>query len=149
MTMFPAVSQRTRDPRENLLPGAAPGNRNAVRHGVYSRDALEPRVQELAEAIIAGAHTAPIGDLGAVEIAKLIAVLEAIDDDLSKRELTRKNGEARSFVDARNRLSMGSRTRARTWHPRTSSPVGAVTVRVGGPVSGLTGRIASSSPIPS
>src|SRR3954465_15972396 len=89
------------------LVASHPGNASAVKSGVYSRSGapLAPRVQELADAIMAEPHTAPIDELGAVEIAKLMATIEAIDADLDERGLTRRNGDPRALVDLRLRAS--------------------------------------------
>lgn len=89
------------------LVASHPGNQNATRRGIYSRTgaALEPRVQELTEAIMAEPHTTEIDRLGATELAKLIALLEAIDAELAERGLTRKSGEPRGLVDLRLRAS--------------------------------------------
>jgi hypothetical protein len=97
----------THDPRDNLLPGAPAGNQNGLKSGVYgSGKALEPRVQELVEALMSEPHTAPIDAMGAREIARLVAVIEACDEDIAERGLTKaKSGEVRSIVDLRLRAS--------------------------------------------
>jgi len=91
----------------NLLKGAPPANQNGVKSGAWGNgQALEPRVQELVEAIQAQPHTAPIDEMGAREIARLIALIEACDQDIEERGLTRqKSGEVRSIVDLRLRAS--------------------------------------------
>ena len=91
----------------DTLVASHPDNQHALLSGVYSRTgkALEPRVQELAAAIMAEPHTAAIDELGAVEIAKLTAFIEAIDADVAERGLSRKNGEPRGVLDLRLRAS--------------------------------------------
>jgi hypothetical protein len=89
-----------------LVP-SHPGNTNAMKSGVYSRTGapLEPRVQELVDALMAEPHTDRIDEIGAREIAKLIATIEAIDNDLAENGLTRKNGEPRGLIDLRLRAT--------------------------------------------
>jgi len=80
------------------------GNTNAVRHGVFSSRVLEPRAREIADSLMAAAHTSPLDQLAAEEIGSLVALIEAADRDLAERGLTRK-GEARSLLELRIRLS--------------------------------------------
>ena len=89
------------------LQASQPGNSNRLRHGVWSanRQALEPRAREIAEGILAEPHVADIDELGAVEIGRLEALIEAIDADLAERGLTYKRGDARSLIDLRLRAS--------------------------------------------
>jgi hypothetical protein len=54
---------------------------------------------------MAAAHTVPLDELAAEEIGRLIALIEAIDDDLLTRGLTDRGGKARSLVDLRLRAS--------------------------------------------
>ena len=92
-----------------------PGNQNATRHGVYGDgSALEPRVQELVAAIQAEPHTAPIDELGAREVARLVAMIEACDEDIAARGLTNSKGQVRTIVDLRLRAS----GRLQTWLDR-------------------------------
>lgn len=90
------------------LVASHPGNQNALSHGVYSRSgaALEPRVQELAAAILAEPHVDGIDEIGAVEVAKLTALIEAIDAELAEHGLTRgKSRDPRGLLDLRQRYS--------------------------------------------
>ena len=89
------------------LQPSQPANRNRLQHGVYSanRTALEPRAREIAEGILAEPHVAEIDEIGAVEIGRLEALIEAIDADLAERGLTNKRGDSRSLVDLRLRAS--------------------------------------------
>lgn len=95
------------DGHPQTLQARHPGNTSRLRHGVWSdnRAALEPRAQEIAEGILAEPHVAEIDEVGAVEIGRLEALIEAIDADLAERGLTNKRGEARSLVDIRLRAS--------------------------------------------
>jgi hypothetical protein len=81
------------------------GNTNAVRHGAFSRQTLAPRARELAEALLDAPHTVPLDRIAAEEIGAVVAMLEAIDDDLLERGLTDRHGDARSLVELRIRLS--------------------------------------------
>ena len=83
------------------------GNENRLVHGAYSASgrALAPRAEEVAAALMTMAHVAPLDRLAAEEIGSLTALLERVDADLASRGLTRKNGEARSLLDLRGRLS--------------------------------------------
>jgi hypothetical protein len=87
----------------NLVP-ATTGNTNAVRHGVYSPRSLEPRAHEVTEAIMSAQHTIGIDEVGAQEIGRLVAMIEAIDGDISENGLTRK-GDARTIVKLRLQAS--------------------------------------------
>jgi hypothetical protein len=87
----------------NLVP-ATTGNTNAVRHGVYSPRSLEPRAQEVTEAIMSAQHTIGIDEVGAQEIGRLVAMIEAIDGDIVEDGLTRK-GDARTIVKLRLQAS--------------------------------------------
>jgi hypothetical protein len=89
------------------LVASHPGNTNRLRHGVWSADrkALEPRAREVAERVLSAPHTVELDEIGAVEIGRLEALIEAIDRDIAERGLTGKGGNARSLVDLRLRAS--------------------------------------------
>jgi hypothetical protein len=89
---------------ENLVP-AHPGNRNAVRFGVYSPRALAPRAREVADALLDAPHAVPLDQIAAEEIGSLVATIEAIDADLAQRGLIDGDGNARTILDYRGRLS--------------------------------------------
>jgi hypothetical protein len=82
-----------------------PGNQNSVKSGVYSPRLLAPRAREVADALLAASHTVPLDQVAAEEIGSLVALLEAIDEDLAKRGLTDRKGNARSLLDLRIRIS--------------------------------------------
>jgi hypothetical protein len=73
----------------STLRASHPGNTSRLRHGVWSanRQALEPGAQEIAEAILAEPHVAAIDEIGAVEIGRLEALIEAVDRDLGELAL--------------------------------------------------------------
>jgi hypothetical protein len=97
-----AVNQRGR--KQNLV-SAHPGNRNAVRSGVYSPRTLAPRAREISDALMAAPHTVPLDAIAADEIGCIVALLEAIDAELIARGLTNAKGEARPLLDLRIRMS--------------------------------------------
>jgi hypothetical protein len=96
------------DGHPETLVAAHSGNRNAERSSVYAvRDiALDPEVQTLAESIMAAPHVEPMDELAAVEIARLMVLIERIDADLAKRGMVkRKSTEPRGMLDLRRRYS--------------------------------------------
>jgi len=89
----------------NLIAPAEIENTRALRHGVYSPRVLEPIAQEIASRILDAPHTVELDEIGAVEIGRLEALIQAIDGDLAARGLTGKGGDARTLVDLRLRAS--------------------------------------------
>jgi hypothetical protein len=87
------------------LRASQPGNRNALKFGVYSARALAPRAREIADALLAASHAVPLDQIAAEEIGSLVALLEAVDRDLLERGFTDRRGQARSLLDYRVRLS--------------------------------------------
>ena len=69
------------------------------------RRALEPRAREIAERILEAPHTVELDEIGAVEIGRLEALIEAIDRDLAERGLTTRGGNSRRLLDLRLRAS--------------------------------------------
>lgn len=74
------------------LQPAHPGNSNALRHGAYSP-------QEVAAALMAAPHVVDLDEIAAVEIRRLVALIERIDQALAQRGMTR----SKSLLDARLR----------------------------------------------
>jgi hypothetical protein len=87
------------------LQASQPGNQHALRTGVYSPRALTPRAADIADAVLAASHTVPLDRLAAEELGRLLALIEAIDDDLAQRGLTNRSGNARTLLDLRLRAS--------------------------------------------
>ena len=90
------------------LVAAQPGNVNALRTGLWSGAALakDPAVRELAEAVMASPMTDTLDEVGAVEIAKLLVLIDRVDADLAERGIVRpRTGEPRALLDHRRRLS--------------------------------------------
>jgi hypothetical protein len=89
---------------ENLQPQQF-NNTNAVRHGAYSRRVMAPRAREIAEELLALPQTVPLDRIAAEEVGAIVAMIEAIDEELLSGGLTDRSGKARSLVDLRVRLS--------------------------------------------
>jgi hypothetical protein len=90
------------------LVASHPDNRNAERHGVWARRnvALDPEVQAMAGAIMGMPQVKDMDEAGAVEIAKLIVLIDRLDADLVSRGITKgRTGEVRSVLDHRRRFS--------------------------------------------
>jgi hypothetical protein len=87
------------------LRAAQPDNLNALRSGVYSSRARSEREQEIERLLMDLPFAVPIDEIGAHEIASLLAIIDAADADLALRGLTGKRGEVRTLVDYRIRLS--------------------------------------------
>jgi hypothetical protein len=72
------------DGHRDTLVAAQVGNANRLVHGFYSPRLLEERAQELFEAIMAEPHVAPCDAVGAAQIARLEARIEALDRAVSE-----------------------------------------------------------------
>jgi hypothetical protein len=86
------------------LVAAHPGNRNAVRSGVYSPATRAPRVQELEAEIRERPAKEVITEVLQREIANLITLAEAMDESLLAGCVDRR-GEPRTLIDRRLRLN--------------------------------------------
>jgi hypothetical protein len=91
---------------DTLVP-SHPGNRSAERSSMFARRdiAQDPEVREMAAAIMAVPHVDTMDEVGAVEIARLIVLIDRIDADLARRGLTNSRGQVRSILDHRRRYS--------------------------------------------
>jgi hypothetical protein len=81
------------------------GNTHSLRHGVYSQRVQEPRAREVAEAILAADHTVPLDEYGALEIGRLVALIDALDAALTRGGVIGRHDKVRSVVDLRLRAS--------------------------------------------
>jgi hypothetical protein len=87
------------------LVAAHPGNRNAVKSGVFSPASLAPRVQELDIAIRERpSHDVALELLGR-ELAALSALGEAMDNSLASDGVEGRRGQPRSLINLRLRLN--------------------------------------------
>jgi hypothetical protein len=87
------------------LRASQPGNLNAVKSGVYSQPARSDREQEIKCALLVAPFAVPLDEFAAMEIAGLMAIIEAADRDLSERGLVDHLGKPRGLLDYRIRLS--------------------------------------------
>jgi hypothetical protein len=89
----------------NLI-AAHVGNANAAKNGAFSRTGapLAPRAAEIATALVSMPQVSQLDELGAQEIGRLCALIEAIDDDIARNGLTRR-GDARAIVKLRFQAS--------------------------------------------
>ncbi len=66
---------------------------------------LEPRAEEIAEAILSEPHVVPLDRLGAVEIGRLEALIEALDRELARVGLAGRGQRVVWLLDTRLRAS--------------------------------------------
>jgi len=71
------------------LQASHPGNTHRGRHGIRSERMLEPRAQEVADGIMAAPHTDDVDWIGAREIGRLEARIEALDAEIDREEIAR------------------------------------------------------------
>lgn len=95
----------TRGTPDNLV-AAHPENANASKHGIYSRAGrlLSARASEIADAVMSAPQVRSPDEFGAAEIGRLLALIEAMDDEIDTNGLTRW-GDARSLVKLRLQAS--------------------------------------------
>jgi hypothetical protein len=88
------------------LVAAHPENTNAVKSGVYSRTGrvLSPRAAEIADTIMSCALIREPDEFAAAEVGRLVALIEAMDEEIAKNGLTRR-GDVRSIVKLRLQAS--------------------------------------------
>jgi hypothetical protein len=101
-----SIGSMNNDGTSANLVAAHPGNRNAVRSGIFSRTGrvLAPRAREIADELMTAPHVSTLDATGAEEIGALIALIEAMDADIAERGLTRR-GDARALVKLRLQAS--------------------------------------------
>ena len=87
--------------RKANLIASHPENRNAGTHGVWSERMREPRVRELTEAILSAPWADALDEVGAGEIAKVIALVEALDAAIAERGVIGSRGDVRHLVEIR------------------------------------------------
>jgi hypothetical protein len=94
---------------ENGNPGSLvashPGNTNAIKSGVYSSRSIEPRAAEIAASLTESFEFSIVQRIAVEQVARSMAILEAIDRELDERGLVDKRGEARSLLNYRSRIS--------------------------------------------
>lgn len=87
------------------LEASHPENTSNLRHGAYSPRVRDPRAQEIAEAIMAEPHTAAIDTLGAVEIGRLEALIEALDAEIGRIGVGSKGAKIGTLLEMRLRAT--------------------------------------------
>ena len=87
------------------LVASHPGNTNAIKSGVYSSRSIEPRAAEIAGSLTESFEFSVVQRIAVEQVARSMAVLEAIDRDLDERGVVDKRGEARSLLKYRSRIS--------------------------------------------
>ena len=92
----------TRGNPQNLI-AAHPGNHNAVKEGVHSPKMIETRASEIVSELGISEVIDPIHQKAVMEYARISAIAEAIDRDLSKRGTSDRNGKGRYLVTLRER----------------------------------------------
>jgi hypothetical protein len=88
----------------STLVASHPGNTNAAKHGVYSPRLIAPRVVEIVAEFTRSFEFSIVQRIAVEEVARGIAILEAIDRDLDEHGVVDKRGEARSLLNHRSRI---------------------------------------------
>jgi hypothetical protein len=88
---------------KSLIP-AQPGNRNAVKRGVFSEQTLASQIEEHRATLRGLPWMQPVDDIAIGEVGKLLARIDAVDGDLAERGHFGRNG-ARTLLEHRARLS--------------------------------------------
>src|SRR5262245_33699750 len=87
------------------LVASHPGNTNALKYGVYSPQTIAPRAAEIAAQLCVDFDFSITQRIAVSEVARLIAILEAIDRDIEERGIADKRGEPRSMLNHRSRIA--------------------------------------------
>jgi hypothetical protein len=87
------------------LVAAHPGNTNAMKYGVYSPRAIQRRADEISARLTASFKFSVAQRIAVEQMARCVAILEAVDRDLDERGLVDKRGQARSLLNHRSRIS--------------------------------------------
>lgn len=92
---------------ETLTPGTdMVNNTRALRHGLYSDRALAPKAETVADAIMSLPHTVEIDELGAIEVGRLEARIQAIDTELDRLGMAARNARRLEWLmESRRRYS--------------------------------------------
>jgi hypothetical protein len=92
------------------LVAAHPSNTNAARYGVYSPRLasprlVEPRAREIEAELLEAFEFTATQRIAVHEVARCMAILDAIDRDLDERGLVDRGGKSRSILNHRARIS--------------------------------------------
>jgi hypothetical protein len=88
----------------SLVP-AEQGNTRTLKHAAYSPRMREPRAREIAERVMQAPWASDLDELGALEIGRLEALVEAIDAALSDGRVEDGRGRPRALIDMRLKAS--------------------------------------------
>jgi hypothetical protein len=89
---------------ESLVPSQL-GNANAVKHGVHSPRLIQTRAAEIESELSQSFEFSATQRLALHEVARCIAILEAIDRDLDERGVVDRGGKPRYLLNHRSRIS--------------------------------------------
>jgi hypothetical protein len=89
---------------ETLVP-SQPGNENALKSGVHSPRFIAARAAEYEADLTSRGEFSPAQLIVVREVARCMALLEAIDADLDSRGLVDRRGKPRYLLDHRARIS--------------------------------------------
>jgi hypothetical protein len=87
------------------LVASHPGNTNAVKHGVHSPRLIEPRAAEIVAHLTESFEFSVAQRIAVEQVARCIAIIEALDRDLDERGLVDKRGQPRHLLNHRSRTS--------------------------------------------
>ena len=103
----------------STLVASHPGNANAVKYGVHSSRFIEPRAAEIVTHLTESFEFS-VAELIAVEqLARCIAILDALDRDLDERGLVDKRGEPRYLLNYRSRITRD----LERWHSKVAPTI--------------------------
>jgi hypothetical protein len=89
----------------STLVAPHPGNTNAVKHGVHSSRFIEPRAAEIVTHLTETFEFSVAERIVVEQLARCIAILDALDRDLDERGLVDKRGEPRYLLNYRSRIT--------------------------------------------
>jgi len=87
------------------LVAAHPGNRNALKYGVYSPGLIDLRSAEIVAELTSSFQFSVTQRVAVREFARRVAILHAIDADLSARGIVDKRGEPRTLLRYRSQVA--------------------------------------------
>ena len=82
-----------------------PGNTFNLKHGAYSPRLLSERAEEISQEVLRAPWACELDRLGALEIGRLEALIEKIDQAIEQGGITGKGGQVKAVVDIRIRAS--------------------------------------------